>query len=288
MTDPLPYSLTDLLRLFVFLALIAVAPVARSGAWTPEKGKTYLKISANSFTSFANYDTNGDIVDPFAELPDQFSRFTDDNLFVYFETGLRDNLALYGSATYKEIEQLSALSFGEVGVDNSGLGDVELGLRYRLTEGPDIWSVALLAKLPYLYDEDEFFALGNGQEDIELRGLYGRSLGKGFYMGLEAGYRLRLDDPSDEIRYLAELGWSFRQFYVRAKLDGIDAIDSFEPVPPGGNPLLNPQYDLTSLETTGGYAINDTWHLEYTYTDTLSGKNTAEGYNTQVALVLTF
>lgn len=273
----------------ICLFLIA-APLLQAGAWTPQKGKTYLKLAGNQFTSFANFDTEGNRVDLFEDFEDRYSRFRDRNLTVYFETGLYDDLALFGSVVYKEIEQRTVLGvIDPVGDANNGFADVELGLRYRLSEGPNIWSVAFLAKLPYLYDTDEFFSLGNGQEDFEGRLLYGRSLGKGFYTGLEAGYRLRLEDPSDEYRFLAELGWGSRRFYARAKLDGVRAVDSFEPQTSfGSNPMLNPQFDLTKLELTAGVNLGRGWSLEYTYTDTLDGKNTAEGENNQWAVVAVF
>jgi len=271
------------------LALLLAAPSLRAGAWTPEKGKTYLKLAATQFSSLANFDVNGNRFDPFEDFPDRYSRFRDRNLSVYFETGLTHRLALYGTAVYKEIEQRTVLGFIEpVGVENSGFGNVELGLRYRLNQGPDVWSVALLAKLPYLYDEDELFSLGNGQEDFEGRLLYGRSLGRGFYAGLEAGYRLRLEEPSDEYRFLAELGWSQGRFYTRAKLDGYRAVDDFEAQTGFSNPILSLQFDLTRLELTAGVDLGRGWSLEYTYADTLDGKNTAAGNSSQWAAVVVF
>ena len=144
--------------LVLALVLLAVGPLLFSGAWTPEKGKVYLKLSANRFTSTANYNMDGDSIDPFAGDPDQYSRFTDRNLSVYFETGLTNRLALFGSLSYKDIEQRTVTNFIDVGIENSDLSDLDLGLRYRLTEGPNVFSVAFMAKLPYLYDEDNFFA----------------------------------------------------------------------------------------------------------------------------------
>jgi len=275
-------------RYLLPVGLTLVANLCFAGAWTPEKGKTYLKLSANLFTSYGNYDIEGDYIDPFAAFPDQYSRFTDENLTLYVEHGLRDRLAIYGSLVYKRIEQRTVTSAFDLAIDTEDFGDAELGVRYQLTDGPDVFAVALLAKLPYLYDEDLLFAIGNGQEDIEARGLYGRSLGRGFYTGLEIAYRHRLEEPSDEWRGLLELGWSGGRFYARGKLDTIQSVDAFEPVAFGVNPLLSPQYDLTKLELTGGWSINEVWHLEYSYTDTLAGRNTASGHNTSLAIVWTF
>jgi len=278
--------------LAAFLAIAFIQSAAFAGAWTPEKGFTYLKFSANIFQSYANFDIDGHRVDPFENSPDEFSRFRDENLAIYFEHGLRDRLAIFGSLTYKEIEQVTRLAVlpEDVKATNEGFADIELGLRYQLTTGPNIFSIAFLAKLPYLYDDDDsFFKIGNAQEDLELRGLYGRGFARYFYGGVEAAYRWRLDAPSDEYRYLLELGHtSPKYFYARIKYEGIESRGTFQPTSGLSNPLINPQFDLNSLEVSAGIQINRIWAVEYTYTDTLSGKNTAEGNNHQYAMILTF
>ncbi|CAM2069604.1 hypothetical protein SCOR_29795 [Sulfidibacter corallicola] len=276
------------LAVCALLTTLAFAPPLFGGAWTPERGRTYLKLSANLFKSDANYNAAGDRVDPFEDFPDQYAKFRDENLSLYFEHGLTDRLAVFGSFTYKDIEQSLKNAFLELSLGNDDFADFDLGLRYQLTEGPNVWALAFTAKLPYLYDEDDDIPLGNGQEDYEVRGLYGRSLGRGFYGGLEAGYRFRTEDPSDEWRFLGELGWSYRRFYARTKLDLIRSVDELDTSSPLANPLINPAFDLTKLELTAGLSLNKTWYLEYTYTDTLDGKNTAEGFNNQWALVASF
>lgn len=282
----------NLKLLVALLGLWLVQGSASAGAWTPEKGFTYLKFSANLFQSFANFDIEGNRIEPLEDSPDEFSRFRDENLAIYFEYGLLDRLAIFGNITYKKIEQVTRLQVipEDISATNEGFADVELGLRYQLTTGPNVFSVSFLAKLPYLYDDDEtFFKIGNAQEDLELRGLYGRSFARYFYGGVEAAYRWRLDAPSDEYRYLLELGHtSPKFFYARIKYEGIESRGTFQPSTGLSNPLLNPQFDLNSLEISAGVQFNRTWAVEYTYTDTLSGKNTAEGYNHQYALILTF
>lgn len=279
------------LNLLAFGFFLSGLSLVSAGAWTPEKGAAYLKFSGSIFESFANFNLDGDRFEPFEDDPDQFSRFREESFALYYEYGLLDRLAIFGSFTYKDIGQRTRLRFidEDITVNNQGFADVDLGVRYRLTEGPNVFSISALAKLPYLYDEDDDFKLGNAQEDIELRGLFGRGLGSLFYMGLEAAYRWRLDAPSDEYRYLAELGFSAPKYvYARTKLDGIVSRGEFQRSSSFGNPTLNPQFDLTKLELTIGFSLTKLWHLEYTYTDTLSGKNTAEGSIHQYAVIVTF
>ena len=260
-----------------------------AGAWTPKKGGAYFKLAGNLFKSNANFDASGNSIEPFAGIDDQFSRFRDENLSFYYEVGLTDRLALFGGLVYKDLNQRTKTADIDVSAANSGLGDFDLGLRYRLTEGPNIWSVSLLAKLPYLYEnDDDFFRLGNKQEDFEARLLYGRGLGRGLYTGLEAGYRLRLQDPSDEYRFLGEFGYGGRRFYTRGKLEIIRSADDIPRENLFGNPLLSNSYDLGKWEATVGYQITPRWHVEFTYLEVFEGRNTADGFNRQWALIYTF
>lgn len=273
----------------LLLASVSLNPLF-AGAWTPEKGKVYLKLSANQFKSSSNFTINGDVFDPFDGFEDRYSKFKDRNYQLYLEWGVTNRLALVSSLTYKELEQRTKLPNLEVGADNSGFADFELGLRYRLTTGPNVLSLGFLTKQPFLYESDDnFFMLGSAQEDYEVRLLYGRSLGKGFYGGLEAGYRFRSGEPSDEYRYLGELGWSKGRFFTRTKYEGVLAKDDFIAGSSNfGNPLLNPRYDLDTWLLTAGVTLTPRWHLEASFADTVSGKNTANGRNHQVAVVFTF
>ena len=266
--------------MFRFVILLLLTPLVFGGAWTPEKGGLYLKLSANNFESDSSFNVTGD------QVP-AVGTFTDEHLALYFEWGLTDRIALFGSQTYKRIEQRNTSAGISLAIDNSGFGDTEIGVRYNFSRSQYPLSFALIAKLPYLYDDDDFLALGNHQEDLEGRLLYGRSLGKYAYMGLEAGYRYRTDDPSDEYRYLIEFGLSPTPWlYMRSKLDGIQSVD--DPAASGssfGNPTINQAFDLNKLELTVGVSLSQRWHVETTYTDHISGKNIAADRNIQLGVV---
>lgn len=176
-----------------------------------------------------------------------------------------------------------------VTTDNSGVGDVDLGLRYRLIDGPFIFSVQGLFKAPFLYSEDADLSLGNGQIDVEGRALLGKSLGKLGYFGVEAGYRFRADDPVDEFRYLVEYGFDLSSdIYLRTKLDGtlgLGDVDAGIDNANLANPSLPLAFDLGKLEYTAGYKLNKTWAVEVTGTTNIYGENTLRGTNVQFAIV---
>ena len=175
----------------------------------------------------------------------------------------------------------------------SGVGDIDLGLKYRLIDGPVIVSVQGLFKAPYLYSENSELPLGNGQEDFEGKLLFGKSFGELGYGGLEVGYRVRTEDPVDEFRYLVEYGFDLNdRTYLRTKLDGIHAASStdteFTTPAAAVNPQLPLEFDLGRLEYTAGYKLNDTFAAEITGTTAIYGDNTLKGTNVQFAIVSTF
>ena len=99
------------------------------------------------------------------------------------------------------------------------------------------------------------------------------------YMNLETGYRWRAKAPSDEFRYLVEIGSEFgRNFYGRAKLDALVSMDNAEEVTDDfGNPTSTLEYDLAKLDLTLGYHLNKQWGVELGYTPAVWGENTAKG-----------
>jgi len=263
-----------ILRLLLVLCLIGISSEkVFAGAWTQEKGKSYHRAAANYYYADEEYDMDGD-----SRAMAFNGEFTDFNLNYYLEYGILDELTVIGSVYYKMIERED--DFFKYETD--GIGDMDLGLRYRLhNSNIGIFSVQGLVKIPEFYDEDDALPLGNGQYDYELRILYGRSLWPVIpgYMNLEAGYRWRAKAPSDEFRYLVEIGSEFgKNFYGRAKLDALVSMDNADNVTDDfGNPTSTLEYDLAKLDLTLGYHITTQWGLELGYTPAVWGEKTAKG-----------
>lgn len=259
--------------LAALLLTAATAAVSHAGAWTAKQGAYYDKASVNYYVSKDTFNSAGSRIDS----PNN-GKFTDYNLSNYFEYGLLDNLTLINSLTYKwlENEDNSRLTKGH------GVGDLDLGLRYRLLDHEKVGIVAtqLLVKVPGAYKKSDPLPLGNGQYDAEVRLLYGRSLWPLLpgYANAEIGYRWRADDPSDEYRYLLELGFDLTdKIYSRAKLDGIISADNGRKLDTSGNPTSTNNFDLGKLDLTLGYKASPAWGLELSYTPAIYGQNTAAG-----------
>jgi hypothetical protein len=254
-----------------------------AGAWTGPEGASYNKFGFNYFSSDQHFDRDSDVVDSGA-------KFTDFNFTYYGEYGLRDNLTVFTSVPVKKLE--SDPDTGPTAT-NSGIGDIDLGLRYNLyNEDWGLISIQGLVKLPAAYDADDDLPLGNGQRDVEVRLLYGKSLyPKPMYFGAEVGYRWRAEEPSDEYKYLLEFGYSVTdKFSLRTKLDGTTSAKNADKISSGPgdnpNPTLAPDFDLGKLELTAGYTIKKNNYLEFTLTPTIYGRDTADGLTISIAYIL--
>jgi hypothetical protein len=266
------------------LAILLVASTTSSfaGAWTAKQGAFYDKLAFNYYYSHETFDTSGKR----SGTPNS-GKFTDYNLSNYFEYGLFDSLTAINSLSYKWLknEDSSATTKGY------GLGDVDLGLRYKLLDSDSVGIVSsqLLVKIPGGYKTSDPLPLGNGQFDTELRLLYGRSLYPLIpgYGNVEIGYRWRAEAPSDEIRYLIEFGVDItKDFYTRAKLDGTFSIDNGKKLDTNGNPTSTNNFDLGKLDLTVGYKAAPNWGVEASYIPALYGQNTAAGATYSIALYL--
>lgn len=255
------------------LFLVTFSSAVLAGAWTAKKSAYYDKVAFNYYVSKDTFNSSGNRTD----TPNG-GKFTDYNLSNYFEYGLFDNLTVINSVAYKWLQNEDNSSTTK----GNGIGDIDLGLRYKLLdhEKLGIISTQLLAKVPGLYKKSDPLPLGNGQYDAEVKLLYGRSLWPFLpgYANAEVGYRWRADDPSDEYRYLLELGFDLtRKIYTRAKLDGIISADNGKKLDGSGNPTTTNNFDLGKLDLTVGYKVAPDWGVEASYVPALYGQNTAAG-----------
>lgn len=271
-----------LLASLTVVALVGIFSVTScfAGAWTAKKGGYYEKASFNFYYADKTFDRDGNRID----LANH-GEFTDYNLSNYFEYGLTDELTALNSLSYKWLENDNDLSRATA----HGIGDIDLGARYRLyqDDAVGVISTQLLVKIPGGYGKNDPLPLGNDQYDTEVRLLYGRSLYPKLpgYANVEIGYRLRAGDPSDELRYLVEVGFDLgRNLSTRVKLDGIYSMDNGARVDGSGNPATTNNFDLGKLDLTLGYQVSPAMGVELGYRPDLYGQNTAAGANYSVAV----
>jgi len=267
----------------LLLCAVAAAAPARAGAWTAKRGGSYHKVSLNYFTANTGFDASHD--EQAFELE---GRFTDKNLTYYGEYGIVGRVTLFGSLPFKSIHYENLFEAGTT----SGVADVEIGLRVRLAaRNAFVFSLQGLAKVPGGYDGADRLPLGNDQVDGELRLLAGTSALRGrIYFGGEAAYRYRGQAPSDEWRFLAEIGGSFtRRFYGRLKLDEVRSVGNQDDVRDVfGNPLAQLASELRRGELTLGVGFSKHWGGEASWAPIVYGTNIAKGSTYSLAVVCAF
>lgn len=270
---------TSVKIMIVAIMVAASAGTSFAGAWTAPQGSFYEKFAYNYYYSHETFNSTGTRVG----TPNN-GKFTDNNVSNYFEFGLTNDLTAINSLTYKWIRNQDNSSTSTA----DSLGDVDLGLRYKLLDNSaGIVSTQLLVKVPGAYGKNDALPLGNGQFDTELRLLYGRSLYPMIpgYGNVEIGYRWRAEDPSDELRYLIEFGVDVsKDIYTRAKLDGTLSIDNGRKTDGSGNPTTTNNFDLGKLDLAVGYKITPALGVEVSYRPDIYGQNTAAGANYSIAL----
>lgn len=293
---------------FTAFSLLYLTSMAWAGAWTMPAGKLYTRVAYSEYEAQRYFNENGTSHNyaPNDAYKGKFREFDYDEQTwsLYAEYGLLDNLTLIGSFDYKETEW-TYQSGGpkNVPIDKtaraSGLADVNFGFRYRLlaTQSGAL-AVQALYKSAEAYDEKDQdlsadIQLGDGQDDFEVRLQYGQSLYPLIpgYCNVEAGWRWRSQEYSDQFRYLIEVGFDLTQkLYLRSKLDGTESVGNGDDGREGkftevdSNPF---EIDLGKLEVTLGYKLLPQLAIEANYSNELYGASTTKGETLSLALAAT-
>ena len=149
-----------------------------------------------------------------------------------------------------------------------------------------ILSVQPLIKIPGAYDSNASPALGNGQVDAELRLLYGQGFawqGQHHFVNLEAGYRKRLEEPADEVRFDATLGLHYTPEWMAL----LQSYNTFAVGSRAGGPLNlsnSSDYDLNKIQLSAVYSFTPDMSVQAGVFSHVMGENTGVGEG----LVLSF
>ena len=188
------------------LIITVTATAVDGGAWSRDRSEVFAKVSWIAYDAHQiRTDLQQGLRSP--DNPDDAldlefrSRFESRQAFVYVEYGLHERLTLVLTSVAGELmlsERLATRS-------TSGLGDVQLGLRYQWLQTPVVAASSLRLKVPGLYDDDDAPIMGTGEFDVDGSVLISRSLGS-LYGGGEGGIRLRGGLYSNQLPLAAEIG----------------------------------------------------------------------------------
>ncbi|WDI94447.1 hypothetical protein JH280_03900 [Xanthomonas campestris] len=276
--------------------LIAALPdTAMAGAWTQPQGDTLVIVKAlhsDGTRWFDDAHHRGDF--------DNNGRSRQDQLNVYVEHGLTDQLSVIGNFYFTEVgfnnDELVNGAPGRARRSTTGFADQEIGLRYALPSAQDdVWrsSVQALVSIP-AYGRSKTYqpnnpardpALGLGDYGLELR--YSR--GRGYTLGGHNGYvdlggavRLRGSAASDEVRVDASTGLSLTpSWLLLGELNVIQGLgngrnDATVISGPGdtGYVATGTNYDLTKLQLSTLYTAPGGSQWQVGYQQPVMGRNT--------------
>ncbi len=199
----LPLSLCS-----IWLTLLTVSQVRAGGGWTLEQGALRTELSA----TFLAYDQLWQGSDPFLRLQ---RPVTDLGIYLMASYGLRDDLTLFGSMSWRMLETGSEVAGSPDFSDTleagsmSYLGNPRLGLRYRLIQRKaSVFSLQLTAE-SNSGDLNLFNGLQTGFDAWSLEPLlaFGHSFRRSYLAG-HGGIAFRTNGYSEE--FLGQLEYGYR------------------------------------------------------------------------------
>ena len=235
--------------LLIVASLCAHVPAVQAGAWSQQKGHYYAKFSGIFYSANEVYNDMGRR----QAMGGEDDEFTGSQGFLYLEYGLMDRLTLIGQASGGRLTSTNLRRQERT----RGIGDVDIGLKYQLTDGPIVLAPFATIKVPTGYHEDYAPPLGTGEVDLEFRLLAARSLYPlPLYIGIESGYRVRGGPYSNQIPYFVEVGWTphksvFLKGFVEGKDTRVASVEDLGLV--GGNELQ----DLLDGIATGSVTVSE-------------------------------
>ncbi len=182
-------------------------------AWTQAKGHSYNQLTYSYYKtvekmSTLEYDADGIITGLDGELHKKDSdKFTQTNLTYYGEYGITDKITGIVSVGWSWIRSTDVLKLDESGP--SGVGDIKLGLRHKITDNIAntgvLSSVEVTVKIPEAYEYESPVThqnLGDGQYDTEFKIKFGKGFNWGYsVLDISYLYRFENDQLGDDVSF---------------------------------------------------------------------------------------
>lgn len=248
-----------------FILLVTTPRVFAGGGWPQPKGKFFLKLSQWWVISDQHYTNTGQI-DPNLTRGAYHTS-------IYGEYGITDRLTgiiyfpFFSRATLnKQVSGTTGMTISEGDAINS-VGDTDISVKYGLAVGqPLAISATLTLGLPLGNDSggrDGSLQTGDG----EFNQIIAVDVSKSFqigryypYLSLNAGFNNRTNNYSDEFRYGAEAGITYKRLTAIVRLYGVQSLR---------NGLENFNAMGTSLFANNSEYLSFTPELAYNFSDAI-------------------
>jgi len=238
------------------LAMLMFPAAAEANGFPQPRGEGRVIGTLILSKSDKGFDDDGDVID----IPD----YKQVQIYLNGEYGLTDDLTLLLTPSFRDV------SVDAGGRDTSGLNFVELGGRYRVGQsGPATFSVQATARIPGKTYRDPIAQLNQDGMEYDVRAQVGVGLGQGGNAGFfiaEAGYRLRDDDPPNEVHADFTLG-------LRAAPKLLFLVNSFNTFSDGSGSGAFPSYRYHNVFASLVYDVTDRIAIQAGVQGTIAGEN---------------
>lgn len=222
------------------------------GPWPRKKNSGYAQLGFTYVGYNKLFNHEGKVVDLRRNVTDFTSQ-------VYIDFGLTDRLTMVANLPFKYVATSSAIASADTSYFRDtvpsgnlfGLNNVMLGFKYNIINKRVLFSAGLNAEAN-VAKYDSLTTLRTGPSTFVIHPYL--STGTTFYQGkfytqLDAGYRVRLKDYSDEVDFNFELGFSWNQkTYFIANVAGRFTVgegslnNNVTPLSPNGRDLHTSLY----------------------------------------------
>lgn len=234
------------MKKYIFVLILITHNFLFGGAWTRKSGEILLIPYYYFYQAENYYDINWKV-----KGFDNGGYFDSNRFGLYFEYGLTNNLNFIGNLSFVSQRWIDNFDYKT----NSGFGDVELGLKFKIFEAGVISSVQFIGIIP-TYSVDKEPILGFGRYAGEARFLFSGGI-KLFsldsYFNIEAGFRKFQKDVASQIRFQILYG-----VYLNKNLQGIVQLDGVNSIGEGSfatkfNPSIETNYVEGKLSVSVAY-----------------------------------
>jgi hypothetical protein len=258
-------------RYFLIFALLAFNQAFAGGGWPQPKRQGYFKLSQNFIQSPYYFSPDGEIIDITT-----ISLYTTS---LYGEYGITDRLTgilyfpFFVRNTLNEV-QYNQSGQTEPGDSFNSVGDTDISFKYGIVMNkPVVVSATLLLGLPLgktAGGETQILQSGDGEFNQMIRVDVSSSFHpKPVYVSAYAAFNNRTKGFSDEVRFGAEIGFTFKKFIPILKLNTVHSLfnGDAEVVQNGifsnnteyVSPMIELNYQVTEkigISGSGGFALS--------------------------------
>jgi hypothetical protein len=246
---------------FTALAAGLIATSAQpvlAGAWTQQAGHGQVLVVTTPTTSPREFDADGDLVSR--------PRYDKIETNLLIEYGATDWLTLMLQPSLLNVDVAPPTD-----AHSSGPGYTDIGARARLWSDKDsVFSLQAFGRIPGKHDEADPAEIGNTDAELDMRALYGRAFkleGYDAFIDAQFAYRLRFDDPPDELRF--DFTFGFRPCAGLLLL-----AQSFNTFSNGSAEGVFEDGREHKLQLSAVWDLDDVWSLQLGGIATVAGENT--------------